>query len=148
MENLNYKTPAKTNARGLKPSQEEIKDILFWAGRNLLSLDISSSSPRLRQSFLCEKTILALKVSPPDPIEIDKLDKVLALISLVSDPISRRVLQARCLISPVSFSHLYSWVKISKVLGLSVPTVKARFHRGLDEIKTKISVNDWEEIRK
>lgn len=143
----------------LRPSQDEIKNNLFWAGRNLLvvSVRLSSGSPKLKSSSIfsnyCQEDIFKfsarpIKIFPPTPQDIDKIDNILEVINLISDPLTRRILQARCLIDPISHQHIFTYAKISRLLSISPDLIKKRFFRGLDEIKYSLNVTSWKKIRK
>ena len=143
----------------LRPSQDEIQNNLFWAGRNLLivSSRLSSGSPRLKSSTIFESyfnddifkfSTKPIKMFPPSASDIDKIDNILSIINLCSDPLTRRIIQARCLINPISHRHIFTWAKISRLLNISPDLIKKRFFRGLDEIKYSLNVATWEKIKK
>jgi hypothetical protein len=140
-----------------RPSQDEIQANLFWAGRNLLALSVGSISPKLKSSSafsgyfpdeIFKFSSRPAKIYPPSPQDIDKIDPILASICLVSDLTSRRIIQARCLINPVSHQHLFTWARISRLLTISLDSTKKKYFRGLDEIKFKLDPVSWQKIKK
>ena len=141
MENLTYSNP-RLSAR---PKAEEIRELIFWAGKNLRILSLPQPKPYLRQSFLCQTTFtqFEFKLSPG---EISRLESILELVCLVSDPLSRRIIHARSQINPQTSAHIFSWARIAKQLNLNPKTVRLKFDRGLDEIRAKIDQRVRENI--
>ena len=65
----------------------------------------------------------------PDPRSIDRMDEVLAWISLIPSQqfVLRRIVGARALVSPLTGAHLFTWRRIGRLIGADHRAVK-RWH--------------------
>ncbi len=141
-------SPAKTSSFTTK---EDIQALLEWAGIKLLSMPISGVGPKRFKSnwpdyFQDNKNIFNIssrpfRPVPPNGYEIDTLDKIFDLITLVDSPLHRRILQSRSLIVPLSGRNLYSWMDLATLLDLDRRTVKRYYFTALNQIviRSKIS---------
>ena len=121
---------------------------LEWAGGVLLSMKIPNPAPKLTGSAWPDYASDAnmaygytgerMKPAIPSSVEIELMDKLLALPSLTDNVNFRRVVNARLLVAPISNRHLYSWSKIAFMLHTTRYITKSWHHRGLLDIASKI----------
>jgi hypothetical protein len=108
------------------------------AGETLLALPGTGYSTRLRTSSLdIVRTALEnygwseTRVRPPVPSsgKITRMDETLAWILLipVDNYVLRRIVGARCLVSPVTDRHLFPWRRLAAALGADHKAVQ-RWH--------------------
>jgi len=108
------------------------------AGETLLALPGTGYSTRLRTSSLeIVRTALEnygwseTRVRPPVPSssKITRMDEALAWISLIPQDnyVLRRIVGARCLVSPVTDRHLFPWRRLAAALGADHKAVQ-RWH--------------------
>jgi hypothetical protein len=108
------------------------------AGETLLALPGTGYSTRLRTSSLeIVRTALEnygwseAKVRPavPSSAKIDRMDEALGWILLIprENYVLRRIVGARCLISPVTERHLFPWRRLAAALGADHKAVQ-RWH--------------------
>jgi hypothetical protein len=124
-------------------SHSDIQIILEWAGEKLLSLPIKRTLPQSYRNnwpnylndplpnYFSGKNLVPI---PPNSFEIDLMDNILNLITLIPDSISRNIVNTRCLISPITHKHLYHWSQISQLLSLSSRTVRRSYDFGINQI--------------
>jgi hypothetical protein len=124
-------------------THSDISFLLEWAGEKLLSLPIKSSSPRSYRNnwpdylnsslpnYFSGKTLTPI---PPNHFEIDLMDNILSLVTLIPDSISRNIINSRCLISPITHKHLFPWSQISRLLNLSSRTTHRSYDFGINQI--------------
>ena len=96
--------------QSLSPS--ELQSLLEWAGQKLLSLPVPKVKPSGYQSFWPDYPddmntaygYTGIRFRPPRPSsdEIPIMDEILNLILLVDDPLIRKILQSRSLITTLS----------------------------------------------
>jgi hypothetical protein len=108
------------------------------AGETLLALPGTGYSTRLRTSSLeIVRTAIEnygwsdTRVRPPVPssTKITRMDEALGWIQLipVENYVLRRIIGARCLISPVTERHLFPWRRLAAALGADHKAVQ-RWH--------------------
>jgi hypothetical protein len=108
------------------------------AGETLLALPGTGHSTRLRTSSLeIVRTALEnygwseTRVRPPVPssTKITRMDEALAWISLIPQEnyVLRRIVGARCLVSPITDRHLFPWRRLAAALGADHKAVQ-RWH--------------------
>ena len=124
----------------------EVKMWLEWAGATLLSMPISSPTPRGPRVAWPEfaqdarnaygYTASTMRAPLPRSREIDLMDDILALISIVGDTKTRRILHLRALVTPVSNRYVYSWVKLAVMFNSDRRAVAYIHTKGLREIAT------------
>ena len=111
---------------------------LEQAGQTLLALPNTGPSTRLVQSGMewirdasesYGQAKLKLRPAVPSPAQITDMDDVLAWIPLipVDKYILRRVVGARCLVSPLNGRHLFTWRRIGTAVGADHKAVQ-RWH--------------------
>jgi len=148
MTNYHYNTDhhvTSVKPSAMAPSPEAIKEKLFWAGSLVLSLKDVAPKPSIRLSFN-PHTNHSQKLSLAEGHDGDKLDRTLALVTLVKDPLTRKIINSRLIINPLTGRHIYSWQRISTFTGLSVSSIKSRFLKGLVEITRSINPQEWEKL--
>jgi hypothetical protein len=108
------------------------------AGETLLALPGTGWSTRLRTSSL-EIVRTALenygwsdsRLRPPVPssAKISRMDETLAWITLIplENYVLRRIVGARCLVSPITERHLFPWRRLGAALGADHKAVQ-RWH--------------------
>jgi hypothetical protein len=89
----------------------------------------------------------ALRASVPTPAEITMMDKILSLPEHCSNPLRKRIVNARALVHPVNERNLYSYVKIAKLLRINSRDCRRWHMQALDEIATAISPKEFNPIR-
>jgi len=122
-------------------SPKDVELLLQWAGSKLLSLpnpkkrSYSYSWPDYRYDNIPNNfSGLSLRTPTPTSYEIDLLDSILDLIHYVPNPISRKIIQSRSLISPITQKHIFLWSQISRLLSLSPTTTKRYYSSGIVQI--------------
>lgn len=136
---------------------EDIRLWLEWAGGKLLSMSIPSPAPRGMHNAWPEYaddhrraygyTGERLRASLPRAKEIELMDEILALPSLVTDVTIRRVLNARALVTPISQRYLYSWTKIAFMLHTDRKRIVRLHFMGLCEIGRRLAPAKADAIR-
>lgn len=125
-------------------SPSELQEWLEWSGIKLLSMNIRSPFPSETNSAWPEyvQTAIAsygyskerLRPTQPSRYQIDIMDEIYNLPPLVKDIQSRRIIQARSLVTPISNRYLYSWNKIAELNHTSKFRVQRMHSNGLNEI--------------
>lgn len=115
------------------------------AGTTLLSIPDRGYSTRLRSSSL-EIVRNALEaygwaekvIRPPVPsaAKIDRMDEALSWIPLIPADkyVLRRIVGARCLVSPLTERHLYPWRRLAAAIGADHKAVQRWHAQGIDLI--------------
>lgn len=122
---------------------EEAQALLEWACSKLLAMRLSSPKPKEPQGFWPEYVTTsstgdsALRAGLPNKYEITLMDKILLLPNVVPDPVVRRIIHSRSLVSPVGNKHLYSFVTIAKTIHSDARTVSCLYKKGLETIAKK-----------
>jgi hypothetical protein len=113
------------------------------AGATLLALPGSGYSTRLRVTALDvvqeaqeAKGWQAGRIRPPVPSasRISRMDEALGWIALIPRDryMLRRIVGARCLVSPVTERHLFSWRRLGTVMGADHKAVQRWHAQGID----------------
>ncbi len=135
---------------GARATAEFVLAALEEAGLVLLALPNSGPSTRLRQGGLewvrdaCayppDRTLIRPAV--PSAAAIDRMDRVLAWIPRIPADkfVLRRVVGARCLVSPVNGRHLFSWRRLGAALGADHKAVQRWHAQGIDLIVAALNV--------
>lgn len=127
---------------------DELRLWLEWAGSMFLSMQLRSPLPRGAASSwpeYAQESIEAygytgerLRPAIPRGEEIALMDEMMKLPSLINDIHTRRIVNSRMLVRPISQRHLYSWSKLAFMLHTD-PRKVVRLHtKGLEEIVTKL----------
>jgi len=130
----------------------EVQRWLEWAGGQILTMPVNGTRPQSYKSlwpdYPDEKHTAfgytGNRLRPPTPqgYEIELMDEILALIHLVPNQTTRRVLQARSLVLPLNGRHLYSWSRIAQLIHSNRQSV-AHWHRqGLGTIADRVEKAD------
>ncbi len=120
------------------------------AGTTLLSIPDRGYTTKLRSSSLdivrsaleaygwAEKTI---RPPVPSAAKIDRMDKALSWIPLIPADkyVLRRIVGARCLISPLTERNLYSWRRLAAALGADHKAIQRWHAQGIDLIVTALN---------
>lgn len=140
-----------------KASPEEVKLWLEWAGAKLLSLQISSPKPKPPGSAWPEYARDArsaygysgerLRPATPRAKEIELMDEILIFPSLIRDDNSRKIVNARALVTPLSNRYLYSWPKLAFMLHTSRHHVIRLHYLGLLEITSRAAPEKVDAVR-
>lgn len=141
----------------MSPSPEEVKTYLEWAGSRLLALNIASPKPRgphtAWPSFAQEKHMAygytgeRLRPAQPRSQEIELMDKILLFPSFITDDTSRRIVNSRALVTPVSNRYLYSWSKLAFMLHMDKRRVVRLHYAGLCDISKRLPPEKMDAIR-
>jgi hypothetical protein len=120
-------------------------------------MQLSSGAPRLphiawpeyRQNFNTAYGSSAERMRPPRPSskEIQAVDEILALPSLLPDVLVRRILHARALVAPISNRYICSWTELGYRLKLDRRKVKQLHQRGIEELTAYVPVGKIYTIR-
>ncbi len=129
---------------GAPVSAEFVLASLEEAGLTLLALPHTGHSTRLRQGGLewvrdaCAYPPDRTQIRPavPSAAAIDRMDRVLAWISRIPADkfVLRRVIGARCLVSPTTGRHLFSWRRLGTAIGADHKAVQRWHAQGIDLI--------------
>ena len=127
------------------PDAQEVVDRLEQAGCTLLTLPGTGYSTRLRTSNL--DVVRAAEAHAGDtggcirpPVasaeQITRMDEALGWITLIPQDryVLRRIVGARCLVSPATARHLYSWRRLGTVLGADHKAVQRWHAAGIEMI--------------
>ena len=124
-------------------------ELVIWrleeAGRTLLALPNSGPSTRLKTSrleivraaqdaFATGETRMRLPVPPA--ARITRMDEALSWITLipVERYVLRRIVGARCLVSPLTERHQFSWRRLGQLLGADHKAIQRWHAEGIDLI--------------
>jgi hypothetical protein len=142
----------------LRASPEELRTWLEWAGSKLLAMQISSPKPKGPHtswpSFAQEAALAygytgeRLRPALPRSQEIELMDKILLFPNLVTDITSRRIINSRSLVTPVSNRYLYSWSKLAFMLHMDRRRVIRLHFTGLCEIVSALPKEKVDAIRR
>jgi hypothetical protein len=122
---------------------DELKQWLEWAGTRLLALNVASPLPKkprvLWPDYVSDPRAYGYsneRLRPPKVPghEITLMDEILVLPNLIKDITSRRVVNSRSLVTPVSNRYVYSWSRIAFMLHCDHRKVMKLHRLGLDEI--------------
>ena len=135
------------------PERERVVDSAYItyrleeAGATLLALPGTGYSTRLKVSHLnmvqeaCEALGAGAgsssgPIRPPIPSasRITRMDEALGWIALIPREryVLRRIVGARCLVSPVTERHLFSWRRLGGVMGADHKAVQRWHAQGID----------------
>lgn len=131
---------------------------LEWAGARLIAMPEPRTRPaepkviwpdysQDRAEITDFRGRLSLRAVAPAKHEVAMVDKILLLPNVCALSNVRRVVQVRSLVHPINYRHLYSWVRISKLLHTSTYAVKKWHKNGLGEILTKTPCKQLAEIQ-
>lgn len=126
---------------GLPATPEFVRAMLEEAGLCLMALPHTGPTTRLRQGGLeWVRDAVALAPGPtvirpavPSAAAIDRMDRVLAWIPRipVDKFVLRRVVGARCLLSPLTGRHLFTWRRLAAAVGADHKAVQRWHAQGL-----------------
>jgi Domain of unknown function (DUF6362) len=156
--------PGASNVTHLKPplgdnglSPKELQVWLEWAGSKLLALNVKSPLPKepscawpeFKQDATQAYGYTNERLRPPQPtaLDIELMDRILVFPSLIKDIDSRRIVNARALVTPLGNRYLYSWSKIAFMLHTNRQTVRRLHNKGLCEIIPQIAKEKVDAIR-
>ncbi len=126
---------------GAPATPEFVQACLEEAGLTLMALPNSGPTTRLRQGGLewvrdamaypPERTVIRPAV--PSGAAIDRMDRVLAWIPRIPADrfVLRRVVGARCLLSPLTGRHLFTWRRLAAAVGADHKAVQRWHAQGL-----------------
>ena len=130
---------------------EQVAVYLEDAGKCLMSMPMSGHTTRARISklpFVVPGGLEAfsvgdgrLRLPQPRPETIDRMDEVLAWISLIPQDkvILRRIVGARALLSPVTGRNIYSWRRLGDLLDVDHKTIQRWRKDGLAIIARELN---------
>ncbi len=127
---------------GAPATPEFVRACLEEAGLTLMALPHAGPTTRLRQGGLewvrdaaaaypPERTVIRPAV--PSGAAIDRMDRVLAWIPRIPPDkfVLRRVVGARCLLSPLTGRHLFTWRRLAAAVGADHKAVQRWHAQGL-----------------
>jgi hypothetical protein len=125
------------------------------AGRTLLALPNSGYSTRLRTTRLdivrsaiegygwdsARKEPGRLSPAMPDATRVTRMDEALAWIPLIPRDryVLRRIVGARCLVSPTTERHLFAWRRLAALLGADHKAIQRWHAQGIDMIVAAVN---------
>jgi hypothetical protein len=129
------------------------------AGATLLALPGTGYSTRMRVSQLdvvqqeaeaYGATATRLRPPIPSAARISRMDEALGWIPLIPRDryVLRRIVGARCLVSPITERHLYSWRRIGDLLGADHKAVQRWHAQAIDMLVAAIGALHVGEARK
>lgn len=116
------------------------------AGQTLLSLPNTGHSTALRQTrheFLaaaaaefCDTLDQRPRIATPPAARITRMDQALAWIPLIPADrvVLRRIVGCRCLVSPLTERHLFTWRRLARLLGADHKAIQRWHATGIDVI--------------
>ena len=135
---------------GLPATPEFVRACLEEAGLTLMALPHTGPTTRLRQGGLewvrdvmaypPERTVI--RPAAPSAAAIDRMDRVLAWIPRIPADkfVLRRVVGARCLLSPLTGRHLFTWRRLAAAVGADHKAVQRWHAQGLGLIVASLNV--------
>jgi hypothetical protein len=120
------------------------------AGATLLALPGTGYSTQMRVSRLEVVASAAeafghhpgrVRAPIPSASRITRMDEALGWITLIPQEryVIRRIVGARCLVSPMTERHLYSWRRLGAVLGADHKAVQRWHGQGIDMLVAAIA---------
>lgn len=138
----NPRTPSNPHTPDGAPATPEfVQAMLEEAGLTLMALPHTGPTTKLRQGGLewvrdvmeypPEKTVIRPPV--PSGAAIDRMDRVLAWIPRIPADkfVLRRVVGARCLLSPLTGRYLFTWRRLAGAVGADHKAVQRWHAQGL-----------------
>jgi hypothetical protein len=149
--NPERRTDLRWASDGAAPSAPETVDARYIvsrlsdAGRTLLALPAGPHNIHLLHASMevmrmavdaADADADRLRPRPPSAGSIDLMDDALSWISLIPRDryVLRRIIGSRCLVSPVTGRHLYSWRRLGTLLGADHKAIKRWHDQGIDMI--------------
>ena len=134
------------------------------AGHTLLCLPSTGPTTALRQTrhqYVAEalEAYAAAEPSRPRPpvppaTRITRMDQALAWITLIPADrlVLRRIVGCRCLVSPLTGRHLFSWRRLARLLGADHKTIQHWHATGIDTITATLNrdaalARAWDRLR-
>jgi uncharacterized protein DUF6362 len=124
---------------------------LEWASEKLLALPATSPKPKeysvawptfaLDPNEAFGYTELRSRAATPTAFEIEAMDKILAWLSLISDPRYRRAVALRSLIHPVRQRHVLTWTHIGRIMGAAPLSTQRWYTKGISALVAKLCPN-------
>lgn len=149
---------ANPGLKALDARSKEVREWLEWAGARLLAMHIPSPAPRgphvswpeyaddHRQAY--GYTGERLRAPQPRSNEIALMDEILLLPNLIPDITTRRIVNARALVTPVSNRYVYSWTKLAFMLHMDKRRVGTMHYKGILAIVSRLSPEKIDAIRR
>lgn len=128
---------------GDSPTPNEVRLWLEWAGERLMALQVSGVRPQEYRSFWPdypdEQTAYGytnpeFRIPTPSSQDITLMDEIFDLVKNCSLQSTRRVLQKRALVHPISGRYKVSWTELAVYYHVDRKTVKRWHQAGLIEI--------------
>ncbi len=155
--------PLRPKSRTAQPATdaETVVARLEEAGQTLLCLPRSGPSTALRQTrhqYVAEALeAYAAEDRPrlpvPLPGRITRMDQALAWIPLIPADklVIRRIVGSRCLVSPLTGRHLFSWRRLARLLGADHKAIQRWHATGIDTIVATLNrdaalVRSWDNL--
>lgn len=144
-----YTPPNPHTPDGAPATPKFVQACLEEAGLTLLALPNTGPSTRLRQGGLewvrdavaypPDRTVIRPAV--PSAAAIDRMDRVLAWIPRIPADkfVLRRVVGARCLVSPTTGRHLFTWRRLAAAVGADHKAVQRWHAQGLGLIAAALN---------
>ena len=119
---------------------------LEQAGATLIALRVARVGPSEPRSGLPEPvrevsasygwSRATTRPATPAAADIDRMDEALAWVQLIPQDkfVLRRIVNARCLVSPTTQRHLYTWSAIGRLIGADRRAVQRWHAQGIAHI--------------
>lgn len=137
---------------------EEVQTWLEWAGSKLLAMNLESplpKGPRVSWPAFAQDHRTAygytqerLRAAHVSGFEITLMDEILPIVGLIRDVNTRRIVNARILVTPVSNRYVYTWSRIAFMLHSDRRRVARLYANGLAEVVRRLPRDKVDAIRK
>lgn len=101
-------------------------------GAGLLSLELRAAAAEAAEAWRLDRPV-------PSAGEITDAEEVARWPMLISNPVVRRIVQARTQIRPLSERHVYTWPQIAAQVGASRQAAQLWYGQGLAEIARSLT---------
>jgi hypothetical protein len=132
---------------------EQVQALLYEAGRALMALRVPGCWPSAIRSGMpeCLRDAEDLRYAEaeftpaqPSPRQVSAMDRSLSWIRLLPGQTEveinvRKLVWARCLVSPRTDRPIYSWKRLGDMVGCTENTAKTRWLRALDLITVALN---------
>lgn len=130
--------------------------LLEWAGERLLSLRIASPKPRsfavvwptviLDPNEAFGYTESRSRIAPPTAFQISMMDRILDWLTLIADPLARRVVALATLVNPQRQRHSLDFTRVAHIARVQQADVVALYVAGVKQIARRIGTKILEEL--
>lgn len=124
---------------------QDLQDVLEWASARLLALPSQKVKPSDTKVIWPEydqdkweiiefRERIALRCLAPDKDEIPLMEQALSLPNFLPNPEWRRLIRKRCLVNPLSNTHIYTWMDLGVLFSMKRFSIRARYKKELSRL--------------